>query len=271
MLLVFPSGGNRGPRNTVTYPSVYEQVIQVAPCNMHGQPSNFAQINPTVEVLAPGGERSANAAKPGYDVEGVFSLGDAGGYTSMSGGCMCSQHTGGVLALIVSRHPEWTAEEVRMVLRNTASGNGWQPGSGHGVINARRALEIDRVAVALQVVARGWRLGATHTIRRDVSHFPITKTAVLDGSPVALQVTITNNGARDLKRAMLFFFAGDPASGGQMIAVRELAVNGLESVTCTVETAVADGLDSFYTVLDPLGAQTFAGLPYTISKGPVAW
>ena len=189
----------------------------------------------------------------------------------MSGGCMCTPHASGVLALIVSRHPEWTAEEVRQVLRNTAAGSGWQAGRGHGIVDARRALEVDEVVVDLQVAAvRGWRLGATHAVRRDVSQLPIVTTAALDGAPAALQATVCNAGARDLGRALLFFFAGDPACGGQMMAVREFSLAGLESITVTVETAVAPGLDEVHIVLDALGAQDFAGRPYAIAKGRIA-
>ena len=271
MLMVFPAGGNCGPRNTISYPACYEQVIQAGPCNMHGEPSNFAQVSPTVEVLSPGGQRSAAAPEIGGGMEGVFSLADNGGYASMSGGCTSTPHVSGVLALILSKNPNWTVEEARMILRNTACGIGWSERTGHGVINARRALQVDSVDVQLKIShVMGWRCGWTAGIRRDLSSLPVHEAAEIKGVPVTIQAVVRNTGVRDLEKALILFFAGDPQQGGQMIAVRKFSVYGLESITFEVDSVVAPDCREIYTLVDPLGAQEFCDRPYLTARGKIS-
>lgn len=68
----------------------------------------------------------------------------AGNLAVLSGTSMASPHAAGVAALILSRNPALSPDQVRSVLR--ASGvdlgaSGWDPLFGYGRVNARRAVE----------------------------------------------------------------------------------------------------------------------------------
>ena len=57
---------------------------------------------------------------------------------------MASPHAAGVAALILSKNPNLTPEQVRQVLRASATDlgtPGWDPLFGYGRVNAKRAVQ----------------------------------------------------------------------------------------------------------------------------------
>ncbi len=57
---------------------------------------------------------------------------------------MASPHATGVAALVLSKNPGLTPDQVRQVLRGSAQDlgtPGWDPLFGYGRVNARRAVE----------------------------------------------------------------------------------------------------------------------------------
>ena len=67
----------------------------------------------------------------------------AGNLAVLSGTSMASPHAAGVAALVLSKNPTLTPDQVRAVLR--ASGvdlgaPGWDPVFGYGRVNARNAV-----------------------------------------------------------------------------------------------------------------------------------
>jgi subtilisin len=68
----------------------------------------------------------------------------AGNLAVLSGTSMASPHASGVAALVLSRNPALTADQVRAVLRASSEDlgiAGWDPLFGYGRVNARRAVE----------------------------------------------------------------------------------------------------------------------------------
>ena len=120
-----------------------------------------------------------------------------GGYVEWSGGCMAIPHVSGLAALIWSRHPGLTAEQVRMVMRNTArqfGGAGWNPFLGHGLIDAHAAVAVDRVECDLEIAAV-----EVSELNRDIGR---------------VQVTLGNRGVVDARDVAVMVFDGPLDEGG---------------------------------------------------------
>jgi subtilisin family serine protease len=67
-----------------------------------------------------------------------------GNLAMLSGTSMASPHAAGVAALVLSKNPSLSPEEVRSILRSSSDDlglPGWDPQFGHGRINARRAVQ----------------------------------------------------------------------------------------------------------------------------------
>ena len=72
-------------------------------------------------------------------------------YARLAGTSFAAPHVSGVAALVRSRHPEFTREQVRQVLLQSADDlgpAGWDPNFGYGRVNAQRAVAIDDMPVA---------------------------------------------------------------------------------------------------------------------------
>jgi len=72
-------------------------------------------------------------------------------YVRLSGTSFAAPHVSGVAALVRSRHPEFTREQVQQVLLQSADDlgpAGWDPNFGYGRVNAQRAVAIDDMPVA---------------------------------------------------------------------------------------------------------------------------
>ena len=78
-------------------------------------------------------------------------------YLREAGTSMAAPHVSGVAALVRSRHPEFTRQQVRQVLLATADDlgpPGWDPTFGFGRVNALRAVAVDAIPVA-EITAPG--------------------------------------------------------------------------------------------------------------------
>ncbi len=103
-ILFVAAAGNAASNNDVTpvSPANIEaaNVISVAATDAAGNLATFSNYGPqTVDVAAPG--------------VGILSTIPGGGYGSLSGTSMAAPHVSGVVAVIASKHPEWSATEIR--------------------------------------------------------------------------------------------------------------------------------------------------------------
>ncbi len=178
---------NRG-RRVATANSGFASVISIGSSNRHGRAADIVAEANYVEVGAPGGQRGTN-----NEVDRVWSTGGDNDYVSSSGGCMASGFGGGVAALVCSRFPELSNEQIRQILRNTAGNDKWDNKLGWGILNAARAVNLKPNALKQE-------------LQIELSSAALRRAR---GKPV-LQISVHNRGAFDVDQALLVAFNGDP-------------------------------------------------------------
>ncbi len=173
------AAGNSNEDASGFMPAGIREVITVAASDPSDHRASFSNWGTKIDVAAPGGgstdpadgrRRYVNILScraRGTDMYGDGSTLLGGEYIRARGTSMAAPHAAGLCALILSRHPEFTSEEVRGVLRTSADditdplndGTSF-PGpdiyTGAGRINAARAVRVDSVPVALITTPQEW-------------------------------------------------------------------------------------------------------------------
>ncbi|WP_338133566.1 type VII secretion-associated serine protease mycosin [Streptomyces caniscabiei] len=131
--LIFAGVGNRGDKdNQPMYPAATPGVIGVGAINEALDRSSFSQWGSQVDIAAPG-EKMVHACLGGTQVCNSDGTSDATAIASASA------------ALIWSKHPTWTNNQVLRVLINTMKGNEkkwtWNNAIGYGMVRPRIALQ----------------------------------------------------------------------------------------------------------------------------------
>ena len=154
-VVCFAAGNENGP---VSYPGTLPEVLTVAACNEFGErksPSSRdgetwwgSNFGPDVDVAAPG------VHIPTTDIMGSGGYNTAGNYvTNFNGTSAATPHVAGVAALVLSINPGLAATQVEALLRQSTDdieNPGFDPGTGFGRINARRAVENARESLKHQ-------------------------------------------------------------------------------------------------------------------------
>lgn len=112
------------------YPAAYPEVLAVSAVNQKKEITSFSNYGPYIDVAA-----------PGEHIPGTFTDNQ---YVFMSGTSMAAPHVTGLVALIRSRWPQLTNEEVMNLIRQTAEDlgeRGYDPYYGYGLINVYQALD----------------------------------------------------------------------------------------------------------------------------------
>lgn len=131
-VVIVASAGNEGSEEP-HYPSSYPEVISVAMTDSNDFRNGLSNFGSQISVAAPG-------------VEVYSSARDSVEYKLVGGTSIAAPYVSGVAALVLSRHPSWSPDEVRGVIELTADDHipkGWDPFYGAGRINARRAVEME--------------------------------------------------------------------------------------------------------------------------------
>ena len=144
-------------------------------------------------------------------------------------------------ALIFSRHPEFTADQVRQIIRNTANGDGWNPYTGHGILDAAAALRHDEAVP--DIVLRPEDVTVTH----------VNACYENPGATVRVDVAVRNEGPIDCDKALLALYDGIPGEGGYMPAYHYTQVRGLEQTVVSFEVDLSDGEHTLCALADPFG------------------
>jgi type VII secretion-associated serine protease mycosin len=131
--LIFAAAGNRGDKsNFLEYPAATPGVVAVAAIDESIERSEFSQWGPQIDLAAPG-EKMVSACSGGTQV--CTGNGTSGATAIASASA----------ALIWSKHPTWTNNQVLRVLINTMKGNEkkwtWNNAIGYGIVRPRIALQ----------------------------------------------------------------------------------------------------------------------------------
>lgn len=139
VILVGASGNDYS--SSVSYPAAYDSVIAVGALDRTNERTSWSNYGEDLELMAPG------------DI--IISTIPNDDYEFYSGTSMACPHVAGVAALALSRHPDYTNQQIRDLLVNTADDlgpPGWDEEHGYGrvdstfndeVLITRPALNID--------------------------------------------------------------------------------------------------------------------------------
>lgn len=120
-------------------PANCDNVITVAATNINGSRAPYSNYGSTVEISAPGGDRTAGVLST-LNSGTTSPEGDT--YAGYAGTSMAAPHVSGVVSLMLSLNPALTYTQVRAILQSTA-----QPfpvaclECGAGIVNAAGALQ----------------------------------------------------------------------------------------------------------------------------------
>jgi subtilisin family serine protease len=132
-VLVVAAAGNNN-RNEPFYPASFNHVISVAATTNADGKASFSNYGPNVDLSAPG--------------VGIMSTYPGSTWKLMSGTSMATPHVVGLAALIRSRHPEFSVDEVQSAMQQTAldlGAAGRDDIFGYGRIQAALAVAWDLV------------------------------------------------------------------------------------------------------------------------------
>lgn len=125
----------------VVSPSWYDDlVLTVGSVDSDGRPSHFTLGGPWVDVAAPG-EDVVSLSPAGEGL--VDAMPEPDGVQPISGTSYATPAVSGVVALLRSAAPHLTARQVMHRVESTARrpGPGWEPLTGHGVVDVLAALD----------------------------------------------------------------------------------------------------------------------------------
>lgn len=147
--LVVAAAGNRAldlgdnPRSPASEP----EAVAVSALTPSDARAGFSNYGEKIEFAAPGGEE----LRPLH--HSILSLWTGGGTRRLAGTSMAAPHVSGAAGLLFARYPEWSNEQVRERLRQTAEDlgvAGKDQDFGNGVVNIAAAVDAQRaVTVAL--------------------------------------------------------------------------------------------------------------------------
>lgn len=127
-ILIISAAGNDGT-NQPSYPAAFNNVISVGSLDNQNHLSSFSNYGSDIALTAPG--------------ERILSTFPENSYGSLSGTSMASPMVAGVAALVLSKDPNLTPQQVKNILYSSADDLG-TPGKdiyyGYGLVDAKKAL-----------------------------------------------------------------------------------------------------------------------------------
>lgn len=123
---VVAATGNWGPasKQSVSPPACYPQVIDVSAVAKNGADAEYSTSDSQTDLAAPGGTGGstppANCALLGQ-IEAVCSAGIGNQFQGRSGTSMAAPHVSGAFAVLRSKFPNATVEQIRQLLRATGT------------------------------------------------------------------------------------------------------------------------------------------------------
>lgn len=106
-ILMIAASGNKGTRGRLEYPAQFDEVVAVSSINEKNEISDFSTIGPNVDLTAPG--------------EKITSTWLNNSFRELSGTSMSVAHVTGVAALILSKYPNMSSEQIKSYLGQSAT------------------------------------------------------------------------------------------------------------------------------------------------------
>ncbi|MEW1832673.1 type VII secretion-associated serine protease mycosin [Streptomyces sp. NPDC088196] len=129
-VVVVASAGNDGlgGKNQITYPASYQGVLAVAASDRNNERASFSQSGEFVGVAAPGVD--------------MISTVPGNGHCSDNGTSFSAPYVAGVAALLKSKYPDWTSQQIVAQIEQTAERtiSGHDRLVGWGVVDPVKAL-----------------------------------------------------------------------------------------------------------------------------------
>ena len=121
-------------------------VITVAASDINDEKARFSNFGTMIDVSAPGVDILSLKSSTGSICTDSVTVGY--NYCRLWGTSMAAPHVAGLAALILTKHPEFTNNDVRQVLHVSADDTelpGFDVNTGFGRINAAKALEVNSI------------------------------------------------------------------------------------------------------------------------------
>lgn len=247
ILLCFSTGNDNGP---VNYPAKYSTTIGVgasSDCDERKSPSSCdgewwgSNYGSEVDVVAPG----VHVYATDISGSGGYSSGDY--YSSFNGTSAAAPHVAGVVAMIWSVAPSFSADDVQAILEDTSEDEvgppsedtpGWDQYMGWGRINLEYAMD----------AASGG--SAEPRIAVAVSNTPYM---VMVGTTMSWDVSLENMREEDALFDFWLSITADALPPGMnpyiKLLVEDMTIPGYGTIEGTVHLAVPSGAPiDFYTV-----------------------
>ncbi|MGW3661384.1 S8 family serine peptidase [Streptomyces sp. NPDC005151] len=215
------AAGNTGPgKGTVGSPGAAEDALTVGAVDKQDQLAGFSSRGPLRDTFAVKPEITA----PGVGIVAARAAGTSmgtpvdGSYTSASGTSMATPHVSGAAAILVQRHPDWTADRLKQVLVGTAKQGAYTAyQQGGGRVDVPKAIDATLYS-SPAVVSMG---------KQSAESAPVTKT-----------VSYVNTSPADKTLSLRLFTVGEiaiPPNGTFTLSADSVTVpaNSTASVTVT--------------------------------------
>ncbi len=240
---------------------------------LNNQPSVDPSINDLVSSFSSRGTHgSIGVVKPDVTAPGdtitSAGMGTGDGVLVISGTSMATPHTAGIAALVKAKHPDWTTEQLKAAIMNTANHDLYTGASQSGDIYGPARVGSGRVdaldAVSTSVLAYSSDVTGGVSASFGVVQAPAGQTVTVDR-----HVTVRNTGdsAVDLNLAYSPAIEQPGVSYSLSTPAVHLEAGAQQDVTITL-TAVADDLRH---TIDPTMVAEQSGVPRQFVSDASGW
>ena len=140
--IIVAAAGNEGT-DAALYPAAYQNVIGVGATGINDLKASYSNYGWYVDVAAPGGDGDLNIIPSNVPSNGILSCYLRNSYAWAEGTSMAAPHVAGLAALIASRYPGKTGDQLARSIMRAVDDLG-VPGRddiyGYGRINAEKAV-----------------------------------------------------------------------------------------------------------------------------------
>ncbi|NOT35283.1 MAG: S8 family serine peptidase [Candidatus Eisenbacteria bacterium] len=187
------AAGNSGVPFSISTPASARAAISVAASDDNDQIAGFSSRGPVQGTF----DLKPELCAPGVE---ILSLAPGGGTATRSGTSMAAPHVAGVAALLIEQHQDWTVEDVRAALVETARPNAADSfAAGAGRLDAYAAASARWLVTPSKLSFGRMRPALSHWTRAETLsvrswsaaplrlHFALERRALPDGVAIAVE------------------------------------------------------------------------------------